>query len=93
LCNLENKYFVSKTIQKLVIDENVVVDDQTEILKQAKHFYEKLCKKQDFLKKVNISTEIPYNDMPKLTENQKQSLEGDISLPELTQEGNWTPIF
>jgi hypothetical protein len=27
-CNLENKHFVSKTIKKLVIDENVVVDDQ-----------------------------------------------------------------
>ena len=35
-------------------------------------------------KKVNLSTEIPYNDIPKLTENQKQSLEGKISLPELT---------
>jgi hypothetical protein len=27
-CNLENKNVVSKTIKKLVIDENVVVDDQ-----------------------------------------------------------------
>jgi hypothetical protein len=25
-----------------------------------------------------------YNDIPKLNENQKQSLEGEISLPELT---------
>lgn len=82
--NLENKNFVSKTIQKLVIDENVVVDDQKEILKQTKQFYEKLYKKQNCLKKVNLSTEIPYNDIPKLTENQKQSLEGEISLPELT---------
>jgi mannosylglycoprotein endo-beta-mannosidase len=68
----------------LVIDENVVVDDQKEILKQTKQFYEKLYKKQDCLKKVNLSTEIPYNDIPKLTENQKQSLEREISLPELT---------
>lgn len=68
----------------MVIDENVVVDDQTEILKQTKQFYEKLYKKQNCLKKVNLSTEIPYNDIPKLTENQKQSLEGEISLPELT---------
>ena len=43
-CNLENKNFVSKTIKKLVIDENVVVD-QKEILKQTKQFYEKLYKK------------------------------------------------
>ena len=68
LCNLENKYFVSKTIQKLVIDENVTVDDQKEILKQTKQFHEKLYKTQDCLKKVNLSTEIPYNDIPKLTE-------------------------
>ena len=68
----------------MVIDENVVVDELKEILKQAKQFYEKLYKKQNCLKKVNLSTEIPYNDIPKLTENQKQSLEGKISLPELT---------
>ena len=68
----------------MVIDENVVVDDQKEILKQTKQFHEKLYKKQDCLKKVNLSTEIPYNDIPKLTENQKQSLEGEISLSELT---------
>ena len=43
--NLENKNFVSKTIKKLVKDENVAVDDQKEILKQTKQFYEKLYKK------------------------------------------------
>jgi hypothetical protein len=36
---------VSKTIKKLVKDENVAVDDQKEILKQTKQFYEKLYKK------------------------------------------------
>jgi hypothetical protein len=85
-CNFENKHFVSKTIQKLVIDENVVVDDQKEILKQTKQFYEKLYKKQDCLKKVNLSTEIPYNDIPKLTENQKQSLEREIDVSVKTHE-------
>ena len=78
VCNLEDTNFVSKTIQKMVIDENVIVDDQKEILKQTKQFYEKLYKKQDCLKRVNRSTEIPYNDIPKLTENQKQSLEGEL---------------
>ena len=84
VCNLEDTNFVSKTIQKMVIDENVIVDDQKEILKQTKQFYEKLYKKQDCLKRVNLSTEIPYSDIPKSTENQKQSLEEEISLPELT---------
>jgi hypothetical protein len=78
VCKLENTNFVSKTIQKMVIDGNVIVDDQTEILKQTKQFYEKLYKKQDCLKRVNRSTEIPYNDIPKLTVNQKQSLEGEL---------------
>jgi hypothetical protein len=41
----ENKKCVSKTIQKLVIDEHVVVDDIKEILKQTKQFYEKFYKK------------------------------------------------
>jgi hypothetical protein len=53
-CNLENKNFVSKTIKNLVIDEHIVVDDQKEILKQTKQFYEKLYKKQDCLKKVSL---------------------------------------
>ena len=39
VCNLENTNCVSKTIQKMVIDENVIVDDQKEILKQTKHFF------------------------------------------------------
>ena len=68
----------------MVIDVNGIVDDQREILKQTKQFYEKLYKKQDCLKRVNLSTEIPYNDIPKSPENQKQSLEEEISLPELT---------
>ena len=60
---------MSKAIQKLVIYEHVIVDDLKEIMKQ---FYEKFYKKQDCLKKVNLSTEILYNDIPKLTVNQKQ---------------------
>jgi hypothetical protein len=44
----------------------------------------RFTKSKTALKKVNLSTEIPYNDIPKLNENQKQSLEGEISLPELT---------
>jgi hypothetical protein len=31
---------VSKTIQKLVIDEHVIVDDIKEILKKTKQFYD-----------------------------------------------------
>ena len=41
----------------MVIHENVIVDDQKEILKQTKQFDEKLYKKQDCLKKVNLSTD------------------------------------
>jgi hypothetical protein len=33
----------------LVIDENVVVDNLKEILKQTKQFYEKFYKKQNYL--------------------------------------------
>ena len=59
---------MSKAIQKLVIDEHVIVDDLKEIMKQ---FYEKFYKKQDCLQKVNLSTEILYNDIPTLTVDKK----------------------
>lgn len=53
-CNLETQNFVNKTIKKLVTDENTVVENQKEILKQSKIFYEKLYKRQECLKRVNL---------------------------------------
>lgn len=83
-CNLETQNFVNKTIKKLVTDENTVVENQKEILKQSKIFYEKLYKRQGCLKKVNLSKELP-SLTSKLNDIEKDSLEGNISFAELTQ--------
>jgi hypothetical protein len=61
-------------LSALQIEANLYV----EFKRVIGRFHEKLYKKQDCLKKVNLSTEIPYNDIPKLTENQKQSLVSGI---------------
>ena len=82
-CHLESKHFVNKTIPKLITDNNETIDDQKQILEEARSFYEKLYTKSECLKKVNLETEIPYNDIPKLEAVKKASLEGEITLDEL----------
>ena len=83
-CNLENRNFVNKTIPKLIAGDGTIIESQKEILNEAKCFYEKLYKKKDCIRNVNLSRELPFQGIPKLTEDQKKSLEGDISLTELT---------
>ena len=83
-CNLENRNYVNKTIPKLIAENGAVIETQKEILTEVKCFYEKLYKKQDCIKNVNLSSEISFQGIPKLTEDKKKSLEGEISFSELT---------
>ena len=83
-CNLENRNYVNKTIPKLIAENGAVIETQKEILTEVKCFYEKLYKKQDCIKNVNLSSEISFQGIPKLTEDKKKSLEGEIGFPELT---------
>ena len=82
--NLETRNYINKTIQKLTLENGVIVEEQKEILNQTKVFYEKLYRKQDCLKKVDLTRECCYDEIPKLSEDEKQLLEGNINFSELT---------
>ena len=69
---------------KIIINDNTVVENQKEILTQTKLFYEKLYRRQECIKDVNLSGELPFQT-PKLRDNEKDSLEGNTTLSELTQ--------
>lgn len=81
--NLETKNFVNKTIPKLVTD-NGTIENQFQILKEAKSFYQKLYTKNETLQDNDFSNEVTFQNVQKLNDNTKTSLEGEITYSELT---------
>ena len=55
--------------------------DQNEIINETKTFYENLYKEKP-VKPIDLDTVLPFEDIPKLSENQKQELEGQITIEE-----------
>jgi hypothetical protein len=82
--NLENIFFTNKTIPKLVNESGNVVTDQNQILQEAKIYYENLYSKRDTVSNINLKNEIPYTDIPTLSDEIKDNLEGEITYAELT---------
>ena len=82
--NLETKMFTNKTIPKLVNESGNVITDQNKILQEAKTYYENLYSKRDTVSNINLKNEIPYTDVPTLSDEIKDNLEGEIAYAELT---------
>ena len=87
-CKLENRNYVNKTIKKLIIEENnsqKIITDQESILKETKLFYKNLfSNKQNILTDVNLDNLFKNKNVAKLTQNESKSIEGPISLSELS---------
>ena len=77
-CNLEKRHYVSKSINKLYV-KNGLTEDSNEISKEINTFYKNLYAKR-ILENVEISDLI--DECPKLAYDEKQSLEGKITLAE-----------
>lgn len=77
-CNLEKRHYVSKSINKLH-GKNGMIEDSDQISKEVNNFYKNLYAKRS-LQAFEISDLI--QNCPKLSTNQKQSLEGEITLTE-----------
>ena len=60
------------------------ISDQGKILKETKNFYENLYKENHDLTDVNLDLELRDFDVPKLSDKEKDSLEGLITYPEAT---------
>lgn len=82
--NLETKNFVNKTIPRLVNNEGCLINKQEHILLKAKNFCQNLYSKKDIINSVDLNKEIQFLDVPKLTNEIRDTLEGKISYSELT---------
>ena len=82
--NLETKNYVNKTIPKLIVQNEKVIEDQKQILKEAMKYYQDLYTKKETINSIKVKDYISHCDIPKLSDNIKQKLEGEITYSELT---------
>ena len=81
-CNLENRNYVSKCMPNLIKEDGSTTTSEKEVLNETKDFYEKLYKARN-VKDINLNQVLPQPDIPKLSNDEKQSLEGPISIDEI----------
>lgn len=79
-CALEKRNYVSKRITKLEHKGNMIVNEKT-IAKEVNNFYADLYKEKE-IQECEISNLI--HSIPKLSEPEQNSLEGEITLEEAT---------
>ena len=89
-CNLEKYNGTQKFIPQLIIDENgtkKVLDKQNEIELETKKFYTKLFSNHDHVITQNIEEFLgpSTQSLPKLSDSQSSSMNGHISLEEMTR--------
>ena len=83
-CNLEKRHYTSKIIKKIEKQDGTIVTEQDDIVKETKYFYEHLYKQEEQINDVNFEEIVPEQEsIPKLTEEQCNSLEGKISKDEV----------
>ena len=82
-CQLENRNFKSKCIKEIIKDDGSIVTGLNDILTEQVNFYQKLYDCDDEYSNVDIFNYVNPSKITKLGENEKQSIEGDISYDEL----------
>ena len=84
-CSLETHNYLSKIVPKLETSDGKILTDQHEILKESENFYKKLySNKDDTLSEINLREFLQNINLPKLTDNESNQLEGQITLSELS---------
>ena len=78
-CGLEKRNYISKQMTKLTLSNGNEIYDSKDIMNEVKTFYEKLYSERQE-EDCEISDMI--EDVPMLTLQNKNSLEGEITLPE-----------
>ena len=79
-CNLESHNYLSKIIPKIEMPDGKVINNQTEILTEAKHFFENLyTSKDDKLDDIDLNIELAGLNIPKLTNDESNNIEGLIT--------------
>ena len=81
---LENKNFLDKTIKKVCNENNETITDQNKILASIETYYKNLFRSRDTeLKNINMEELFPNQNINKLTEQQKSSIEGKLTISEI----------
>ena len=82
-CGLEKRNYTNRTVTRIVNNKNETVTDQKMILKEITSFYENLySSRDDNIENVNLRERITTN-VPKLSINDSNMLEGKLSYNEL----------
>ena len=83
---LETHNYLSEIIPKLEKADGRTITDQHDILKESELFYKKLhSNKDDPVAEINIKEYLKDVYVQKLTQNESNQLEGNLTLPELTK--------
>ncbi|KAK3107474.1 hypothetical protein FSP39_015361 [Pinctada imbricata] len=82
-CSLEKRNYINKTVTKIIDSHGVIITEQTAILKEIETFYSNLYKsKDDTISNISLEELLNYNDIPKLTVENANTLEGKITYKE-----------
>ena len=81
-CNLEKRNFVSKCMNSLKKNNGEIINDQPEILNETMQFYKTLYSKND-RNSMDIESLLSNYNVPRLSEIDKNKLEGPITYSEL----------
>ena len=81
-CNLENRNFVSKMMPNLIKDDGNITTDQYDIISETKIFYENLYSYRE-VEEIDLNELFNTNNIPKLNDEQKQSIEGKVTTQEI----------
>ena len=81
-CNLEKRNFVSKCMNSLKKNNGEIINDQPEILNETMQFYKTLYSKKD-RNSMDIESLLSNYNVPRLSEIDKNKLEGPITYSEL----------
>jgi hypothetical protein len=84
-CNLENRNYITKSIQKLEKEDGTIITDIKDILEEQKIFYETLYTNRDNNDSLDelINSLINTDSLNKLSETEKEVKEGLITYSEL----------
>ena len=84
-CNLENRNFVSKRMQSLIIENGEEITNQSDIKNEVKSFYCNLYKsRENIIQSVDLNNKLNPNT-PKLQMQQALSIEGKITIEEASK--------
>ena len=77
---MESRNFISKQVPRIEKDDGTLVTKQEEILNETKLFYENLYRKRLQVEKDTLDKKIiTYQDVPKLSQDESESIEGTLT--------------